>query len=71
MKLLMDMTVKDEIEQDILRLEREIQVIEKKIDETDESNEENVALLTILNIQAHNRTLAYLDCKIKLERLVG
>lgn len=65
----MDMTVKDDIEQDMFFLNLEIETIERKIEELSKSYDENKNWLAFLDMAATRKTLAYLDCKIKLERL--
>jgi len=69
-RLVMDMIVKDEIEQDMFFLNLEIEAIEAKIEELSKSYEDNKSLLSVLNIAATRKTLSYLDYKIKLERMV-
>jgi prefoldin subunit 5 len=66
----MDMTVKDELEEEILFLEKEIEAIESKIAELSESYEENKSLLASLDMAANKKTLVYLDHKIKLNKLL-
>jgi len=69
-RLLMDMTAKDEIEQEMYFLNLEIQSIEERIKELSKDYEKNQGFLTVLDWQATKRTLAYLDLKIQLDKII-
>ena len=67
----MDMTVKDEIEQEMYFLNLEIQSIEERIKELSKDYEKNQGFLTVLDWQATKRTLAYLDLKMQLDKIIN
>ena len=69
-RLLMDMTAKDEIEQEMYFLNLEIQSIEERIKELSKDYEKHQGFLTVLDWQATKRTLAYLDLKMQLDKII-